>query len=140
MSGGRACRAVLFLLVALFAVSGFVRSAEALDRDANGWSILNESADTRKVYVSSSEGNDNNDGLSESSPVATISQGLSLLRDGYPDWLLLKRGDVWYENLQDLLGKSGRRESERLVVTTYGSSGARPLLKTGSSGVLNLAG
>ena len=46
----------------------------------------------RIIYVSSSEGNDLNSGLSPSAPVRTLEAGYDLLRDGQPDWMLLKRG------------------------------------------------
>src|SRR5690606_36580387 len=60
----------------------------------DGWTILTPCADSRVVYVSSSQGNDAFDGLSEATPKRTIAAGYALLRDGYPDWLLLKSGDV----------------------------------------------
>ncbi|MCB9653912.1 MAG: hypothetical protein H6729_07275 [Deltaproteobacteria bacterium] len=98
------------------------------------WTELNPSADSRSVYVSSSGGNDANDCLSESHPCRSIQQGLSRLRDGFPDWLMLKRGDVWYEGITapgQSWTMSGRSQSEPMVITAYGDSGPRPLLKTG---------
>jgi hypothetical protein len=97
--------------------------------DPTGWTPLIKSADTRVVYVSSSEGSDLNNGLSESTPVKTIAKGKSLVRMGYPDWLLLKSGDEWEESL-GRWNLYGRSESERLVVSSYGE-GPRPLLKCG---------
>jgi hypothetical protein len=91
-----------------------------------------------KVYVSSSDGNDNNDGLSEAKPVKTIAKGKSIIRDGMPDRLLLKRGDVWNEPL-GTWSKSGKSAAEPLVVSTYGSAVERPLLKTGNKGALYAA-
>lgn len=98
-----------------------------------GWTDFDESADTVKVYVSSSDGDDNNDGLSEAKPVKTIGKGKSIIRDGMPDRLLLKRGDVWNEAL-GTWSKSGKSATEPLVVSTYGSAVERPLLKTGAKG------
>src|SRR5262249_30231035 len=105
--------------------------------DGNGWTVFTASSDTRKIYVSSSMGNDFNSGLSPSTPVKTIAKGLSLLRDGYPDWLLLKKGDSWIEGNQ--LRVSGRSASEPMVISSYdpnnptvpdpGTGGARPLIK-----------
>lgn len=60
---------------------------------SSGWTVFVPSSDTRTIYVSSSTGNDSNNGLSESTPKRTIAAGKSLLRNGYPDWLLLKCGD-----------------------------------------------
>ena len=95
--------------------------------DEYGWTVLEPSADSRIVYVSSSEGDDNNDGLSESTPKETIAAGDALIRDGFPDHLLLKRGDV-FENVTLGRWKSGRSLSEPLVVSYYGENGDRPLI------------
>jgi len=95
-----------------------------------GWTVFTPSVDTRTVYVSSSQGNDANDGLSTGTPKRTIAAGKSLLRNGYPDWLLLKKGDTWDESL-GTWSVSGRSLSERMLVSSYGTSTARPLLRTG---------
>ncbi|MDI3282602.1 right-handed parallel beta-helix repeat-containing protein [Polyangium sp. 15x6] len=96
-----------------------------------GWTNFEESADTQKIYVSSSDGNDDNDGLSPEKAVKTIAKGKQLLRDGFPDWLLLKRGDVWNEGLGTWM-LSGRSTTEPMLVSTYGDAVARPLLETGA--------
>ncbi len=49
----------------------------------------------KKIYVSESTGNDDNDGLSESTPVKTISRANTLV--GTNGAVLLKRGDLWRE-------------------------------------------
>ena len=98
--------------------------------DADGWTILVPGADSRIVYVSHSEGDDANDGLSPDAPRQTIEAGAALMRDGYPDHLLLKRGDTW------IMGKglgafhSGRSAAEPMVVAYYGEQGDRPMIKT----------
>jgi hypothetical protein len=92
-----------------------------------GWTPLAPSADTRTVYVSSSGGNDANSGLSASAPKRTIAAAKALIRDGYPDWLLLKKGDVFYEGIYG--GRGGRSSSEPQVISGYGA-GDRPMLVT----------
>src|SRR5439155_9756143 len=82
------------------------------------------------IYVSSSTGDDGNDGLTPTTPKRTIAAGYDLLRDGYPDWLLLRCGDVWHENIP-AWNRSGRSATEPAVLWNYGS-GSRPLLLTGS--------
>jgi hypothetical protein len=105
--------------------------------------------DTLKVYVSSSEGNDANDGLSQAKAVRTIERGYEIINGGVdwdgsrpnkPDWLLLKAGDTWVEYLggmyygsnpanvvQARFGKSGRSAQEPVLITSYGT-GARPIV------------
>jgi hypothetical protein len=78
----------------------------------NGWTKFTASPDTQKVYVSSTSGNDQNDGLSPATPKRTLAAGVALMRHGYPDWLLLERGDVWHESLGQWR-KSGRSQSEQ---------------------------
>jgi len=99
-------------------------------RDAQGWTTFTASADTRTIYVSSSTGNDANDGLTPSTPKRTIATGKALLRNTFPDWLLLKRGDTWHENFGQWK-TGGRSPQEMMVVGAYGD-GERPLLLTGA--------
>src|SRR5580704_15944584 len=110
--------------------------------DSNGWTVFTPSSDTHIVYVSSSIGNDSNSGLSTSTPVKTIAHGLSLLRRGYPDWLLLKKGDTWTED--NFLHVSGRSPTEPMLISSYdpsqpgvpdpyGSTLARPIIKISST-------
>jgi hypothetical protein len=99
---------------------------------ADGWTHFTPSSDTRIVYVSSSTGNDSNDGLSEARPKATIAAAYALLRSGYPDWMLLKRGDVWNTGMPNW-DRSGRSSLEPIVVSAYGTGSERPLLQTGPS-------
>lgn len=110
-----------------------------------GYRLHSPSSDSRIVYVSSSEGDDSHDGLSPLTPKRTVVAAYDLIRDGHPDWLLLRRGDVFdYADWRMRFGrspiadpeydfswtKSGRSVSEPLVVGSYGSSPARPLIKT----------
>jgi len=97
---------------------------------SSGWTDFQPSVDTRIVYVSTS-GNDSNDGLSENTPKRTISAGKALMRNGYPDWLLLKRGDVFDSRIGQWV-TSGRSNTERQLISSYGSSTQRPLLRTGT--------
>ena len=111
------------------------------DYDANGYYVGRPSAESRTIYVSASEGNNGNDGLTPSTPVRTIAAGVGLLRDRMPDFLYLKRGDTWNENFPTWR-KSGRSATEPMVVTTYGNSPNRPLLivPTGLTGFLRTVG
>src|SRR5689334_22445830 len=56
---------------------------------------------------------------------------MSLLRDGYGDWMLLKNGDAWYENIPDWT-KSGASADDPMVIGAYGP-GDRPVLETGNA-------
>jgi hypothetical protein len=102
---------------------------------SGGWTTFAASRDTRQVFVSSSIGNDAANGLSPATPKRTLAAGKALLRHRFPDWLLLKRGDVWQESLGQWM-KSGRTPDEPMVISTYGSAPDRPLLRTGTSGGL----
>lgn len=104
--------------------------AQSLPIGGDGWTIVTPSHDSRMIYVSSSLGNDNNSGLSESAPKKTLAAGYALLRNSHPDWLLLRSGDTWHEAFPSW-NKSGRSPSERMVVRSYGS-GPRPRLLTGT--------
>ncbi len=110
------------------------RTLLSVSLDANGWTVVGPSSDTRTIYVSSSAGNDANSGLSESAPVRTLAKGYSLLRHGSPDWLLLKRGDSWSEGL--FMTKGGRSASEPLLISAYGT-GERPTLLSGGNNAIS---
>ena len=51
------------------------------------------------------------------------------MRDGTGDWMLLKAGDVWFENLAGW-SKSGLSSDYPLLISSYGR-GERPVLETG---------
>ena len=98
------------------------------DTGDDGYTALRPSADTRVVYVSSSQGRDSHSGLSENKPKATLEAGLALVRDHHADWLLLKRGDQWDAARGFMIDKSGRSPSEPLLVSAYGQ-GPRPQIR-----------
>jgi len=109
--------------------------------DESGWSIITPSEDSRLIYVSSSLGDDEaaefyaprdisdveDPGLIK--PFKTIEAAYANTRQGYPDWVLLLRGDVWevHGNIQL---NTGRSESERSVIASYGPGAQRPIIKS----------
>jgi hypothetical protein len=102
--------------------------------EESGWTTFDLSDDSRLVYVSSSDGDDSNDGLSPESAVSTPARGAQLVRDGFPDFLLFKRGDTWRN--QDLGAdrvarrfKSGRDAEHPIVIASYGDSTERPRIE-----------
>ncbi|MFO7958752.1 MAG: hypothetical protein R6X33_16815 [Candidatus Brocadiia bacterium] len=139
-------RAVGALLVVLLGVCGPAQHALAgtdadlvahLTDPGEGWTSFTPAPDTRMVFVSSSEGDDANDGLSPDRPLKTIAKGFGLLRDDHSDWLLLKRGDVWHEPIGRIGTsnlKNGRSPEQPTLIASYGASGDRPLLKLGDEG------
>ncbi len=121
------------------------RTHLSVSQDANGWTVVTPSRDSHFVYVSSSTGNDALDGSSPTNAVKTIARARTIFASlhpapgttpgvGYPDWLLLKRGDTFYENLGNWQ-YAGRSSSEPFVITSYGGSTniERPLLDTGTA-------
>lgn len=62
----------------------------------------------------------------------TIEAALDQLRDGFPDYILLKRGETWEPEGTIYLTR-GRSLGERMVLTTYGTGTQRPTIK--NSGV-----
>lgn len=148
---------IAFLLVGvssqmcLAADDGTESPSRWLPVDRQGWTVLRPAADTRIIYVSNSTGNDVT-GLAYSpkdraigpdpfkpathiKPFRSIAAGLSKARNDHPDWVLLRRGDVWLENVSL---RNGRSSSEPSVVSSYGFQKDRPLLKTGKSGGINI--
>ncbi len=121
-------------LTALLLCAGLTHQAAA-SLESSGWTTLVPSADSRIIYVSDSEGSDSNDGMSPQTPVKTLAKGYALLRNGHPDWLLLKRGDTFTnQSLKHGWDRSGRSGDEPMVVSSYGESTQRPkILSPGDS-------
>ncbi|HTF88644.1 MAG TPA: hypothetical protein VK843_09560 [Planctomycetota bacterium] len=105
----------------------------------NGWTRFQASVDTRRVFVSNTSGNDQNDGLSPATAVRSLAAGKALMRHGYPDWMLLERGSVWHESLGQWIA-SGRSPAEPMLISTYGASPLRALLETGTEGGIRTNG
>lgn len=121
----------LILIITFF--SSLLRAE--VSQDSEGWTVITPSPDSRIIYVSSSMGSDTNNGLNQGHPVQTLERGYSLLRDSCPDWMLLRCGDEWYENISPI-GKSGRSGDEPILISSYGE-GERPLIKSEESSVIS---
>jgi hypothetical protein len=107
-------------------LAGSCEASDVTQDPSTGWTPLAPASDTRRVHVSSSSGSDDNDGLTAQSPKATLRAAKELLRDGHPDWLLIKRGDEFAEAPGDW-EYSGRSAAEPMVVSTFGTEGERPV-------------
>jgi hypothetical protein len=111
-----------------------------VSQDANGWTTVIPSSDSKQYYVSSSTGSDSTGDGSQAKPYATIKKAVNLLRTancpscpGYPDWILLKAGDIWYQDFGYFGQIGGRSADEPMVFTRYGS-GPRPQMRFTDNG------
>lgn len=102
------------------------QSVASVETPGFQWTEPTPHASTRIVYVSKA-GSDANDGLSELTPKLTIAAGVALLRDGFPDWLLLRRGDTWVHERFGNWAKSGLDATNKMLIGAYGT-GARPII------------
>lgn len=110
---------------------------------SDGFHTFTAHASTNRVYVSSSYAGGSNDG-SYAHPYTTISAGYAAMRDGYPDWLMLKKGDTFNGIDGAALGltltKSGLSSDDLQLITCYddedpleanpATSTPRPIFKT----------
>ncbi len=100
---------------------GWISVYRPSDRDLTEGLRLDEEVGT-SYYVSSSQGSDDNDGLSEDSPWRTFAHvNERVLEPG--DRVLLRRGDTWGERLV-IRGKG--REDAWIFVGAWGDPGAAP--------------
>ncbi len=104
----------------------------------NGWTVFEASNDTQMIYVSSSAGDDTWSGLAPEwdgidGPKKSISAAKELIRDGYPDWLLFKRGDVWTDEIIGNWTASGTSTSTPSIIASYGDSTIRPRFNVAES-------
>jgi hypothetical protein len=104
------------------------RTLMSLSMTSDGFIDVAPSDDSRVLYVSSSSGDDSNDGRSPSDALRTIKKAKSKMRDGMPDQMLLRRGDYFDESFGHWT-MSGRSSDEPMLLGAYGE-GERPLLNT----------
>ncbi len=117
--------------------------------DDDGWTLLEPSPDSRLIYMSTSEGNDQTarvygpgdpavgpdprEPAGTVRPFKTVAAAMEKARDGMPDWVLLKRGDTWRDvSIRALNGRSGTEPS---VICAYGKRAQRPLIRGRNGGV-----
>ncbi|MFP4192281.1 MAG: hypothetical protein ACLFU6_09455 [Candidatus Hydrogenedentota bacterium] len=104
--------------------------------DTEGWSTFSATPDTRILYVSSSEGNDETAVIHEPGddavgpdpfspegavkPFAEIDTALKQQRPEMPDWILLKRGDTWRGPITEQQLPPGKSGDEPRLIGAYG--------------------
>lgn len=102
-----------------------------MDSNIDKWGVsatkFKMSPDTRCIFVSSSSGSDDNDGLTPAGAVRSIERGKYLLRPGFPDWLLLKNSDIFYDGIGNF-NLSGRSAAEPMIIGFYGPKNKRPIV------------
>ena len=111
-----------------------------------GFTPIVASVDTLQIFWADAAhgGSDANDGLTDTTPKLTWTATEPLIRDGFPDHVLLRTGSVFNKsdesNINMVPFKSGRSSAEPLVFSTYGPiEDGRPELRnfdfnsTGSS-------
>lgn len=122
----------------------------------NGWTQFAPSSDSRIIYVSSSDGNDataqnystasaeiGNDPFLPAGtiyPYQTLSAASAQLRNGYADWLLFKKGDVFNNQNFGVTTLNGKNKNEPMLIASYGSSCNRPVINTGNQTFIDLTG
>ena len=87
-----------------------------------------------KYYVSSSSGNDTNDGLTPERAFKTLKR-VSEEKLSPGDSLLLKAGDVWIQ--ETLLPDGSGKPEDPIVISSYGK-GARPHIKPGRDAIYGI--
>ncbi|WP_319409042.1 hypothetical protein [uncultured Desulfosarcina sp.] len=131
------------LLVAisiLFFIGSAIAAQTNLPKNAQGWTIFTPSSDSRIMYVSAS-GNDSTGQIynstsfsdsfnpSDEAAFATYAAAYANARNGYPDWILFKRGETFTQDINGSI-RNGRSSTEPFVIGAYGASGNSPTIKT----------
>ncbi|WP_417550266.1 hypothetical protein [Methylophaga sp.] len=117
-------------------------------KDSEGWSIIKPDIETKIVYVSSTEGDDSTgqtyNGLGMDDPFnpgtvkayKTIEKAYEQIRDGKPDWILLKKGDT-FELEKTIWLKTGKSQNAHIVFGAYGpQNGKRPIIDSKSNNTM----
>lgn len=114
-----------------------------LPLDEHGWTVVEPAADSRLIYVSSSEGDDESgrvyspgdDAVGQDPtqpsgrvmPFRSVRAAMEKARYSMPDWVLLKRGDTWRD--VRIQARGGRSQSEPAVICAYGTASSRPVIR-----------
>ncbi|MNJ86364.1 hypothetical protein D3C87_38580 [compost metagenome] len=141
------------LFILLFTVKTTVFAQLPL---VNGWTQFTPSSDTRIIYVSDSDGNDatanfyntsdnevGSDPFQPAGPVLsyrTLAAAFAQVRNGFPDWILLKKGDTFTNQSFGTVNRSGRNANEPVLIGSYGSSAVRPRILTGANTLISFTG
>jgi hypothetical protein len=104
--------------------------------DANGWTVVTPSVNSKIIYVSSSTGSDSNNGLSPATPIFSFKKAESLLVSGQPDEILLKAGDTFNDAFLNWV-YSGQDVQDPMLVSYYqptvGQTLPLPLVDVGTN-------
>jgi hypothetical protein len=110
--------------------SGYALCQNTLPLDSNGWTVFTQTTGAI-YYVSTTEGNDSNNGLSSvanfnntggagaAGPKRTIAAAQALMTAGNPDWMLLKKGDIFANQWFATFFGNGKNCLELMVVGSY---------------------
>lgn len=135
--------AVILLATALWLLQAVpARAYLNLPRDSSGWTIFTPSSDSRILYVSTSGNNttatvytqaNHPNWSNPKNPGAinayrTYAAAFAQTRDGYPDWILFKRGDTFEAEAMQTNVRNGRSATEPFLISDYGTSGDSPIL------------
>lgn len=88
---------------------------------------------SKKYFVSSINGNDANDGLSESTAFKSLLK-INELEINAGDEILLQKGSV-FENEFLHLKNCGNIDGEKIVISSFGDGDELPHIKTNGNGV-----
>jgi len=103
----------------------------------NEWTDIPVSSDARLIHIAAAPlGDDVNPGT-EASPLRSFAKAKTLVRDGYPDRILFRRGDTFVMVSGDSnFRNSGRSPREPFVMSYYGDlSLPRPKILSDTSGI-----
>jgi hypothetical protein len=138
---------LIFTLIA-FLLSVFIFSAHAsLPKNSEGWTIFTPSEDSLIVYVSQN-GNDETAktyakkelGSSPFNPpenmtLHSFKTFKENTRQNKPDWILVKRGDTFFESIKV---RNGKNLTEPFLVAAYGEKKSNPIFNTGDKTALQM--
>ena len=88
------------------------------------FTMLASSLFSQNYYISSTTGNDNNNGKSESRPFKTIAK-LNTINFRAGDNIFFKSGDIWVGETFTL--KNSGTQYNKITITTYGT-GKKPII------------
>lgn len=137
--------------ISLLLLTFILNAQSTLNKISDGWTIFKPSKNSFIVYVSSSEGDDatgiiytikdvGDDPFSPKihsnlKPFKTFKAAFEKTRNNHPDWILVKRGDSFFENIRV---KNGKSLLEPFLIAAYGNNKSNPIFNTADKTALQV--
>ncbi len=140
----------VFIIIVPLLIFSIFNVQASLPKTPEGWSIFTPSEESLIVYVSNNGNDDTAKAYTPKElgtspltppqhitlrPFKTFKAAFKKTRKNKPDWILIKRGDSFFESINV---KNGKSLTEPFLVAAYGEKIKNPIFNTGANNALQI--